>query len=318
MKRWLATHEPAKASLFSCESQLPELGAAIGIDFDAISQQYWEVTRKKMLSRQENIVMRLNLPERCDAASGKFRTVWLEGVVREFMAVEFKRGETSAIDLTGVDDDDEGSLFVAQGGDLEAFEPDSQPQPPSEQGQHVQRQVQQQLQQQLQTQPQSQTQTQPRPQQQPHHTPPAPPPSPCPKTMNLLTALLKECEPINIEVARITWKCLQEAHGQSWASLISSLCDFQESAFEGSEHQRLGNHLGNILQYLHDELGSPPTSARAHPDVEMDTTQDTGDDPRLAEMMDRFAKMESQAQETEETQRKVLETAIGSLETVLG
>ncbi|KAF5965421.1 hypothetical protein FCOIX_12969 [Fusarium coicis] len=37
----------------------------------------------------------------------------------------------------------------------------------------------------------------------------------------------------------------------------------------------------------------------------MDTTQDTGDDPCLPEKMDRFAKMESKAQETEETQRKI-------------
>ncbi|KYG13781.1 hypothetical protein FVEG_17701 [Fusarium verticillioides 7600] len=92
-----------------------------------------------MLSRQENIVTRVKLPERCDAASGESRTVWPEGVVREFMAIEFKRGETPVIDPTGVDDDDEGSLFVAQGEDLEAFEPDSQPQPPSEYGQRISR-----------------------------------------------------------------------------------------------------------------------------------------------------------------------------------
>ncbi|KAM0391280.1 hypothetical protein ACHAO7_011785 [Fusarium culmorum] len=131
--------------------------------------------------------------------------------------------------------------------------------------------------------------------------------------MNLLNALLKEGDPINIEMARITWKCLQEAHGQLRAILISSLRDFKDP-----EHQRLGKHFGNILQCLHDELGIPPTPVQAHPDVEMETTEDTGDDPRFAEMMDRFAKMESPAQETEETQRKVLETSIGSLETVLG
>ncbi|KAF5669882.1 hypothetical protein FDENT_11395 [Fusarium denticulatum] len=34
-----------------------------------------------MLSRQETIVTRLNLPERFNAASGEFRTVWPEGVI---------------------------------------------------------------------------------------------------------------------------------------------------------------------------------------------------------------------------------------------
>ncbi|KAM0293189.1 hypothetical protein ACHAPM_011640 [Fusarium culmorum] len=119
MKRWLATHTPAKASLSASEYSLRELGAAIGIDFNII----------------KNIVTCLNLPERFDTASGELRTVWPEVVVREFLAVEFKGDETSFIDLTGVDGDDERGLFVAQGGGLEAFEPDSQPQPPSEQRQ---------------------------------------------------------------------------------------------------------------------------------------------------------------------------------------
>ncbi|KAF4500787.1 hypothetical protein FAGAP_3014 [Fusarium agapanthi] len=232
MKRWLATHTPAKASLSASEYSLRELGAAIGIDFNIISQQHLEVIRKKMLSCLENIVTCLNLPERFDTASGELRTVWPEGVAP--------------------------------------------------------------------------------------HTHPAPPPSQCPKTMNLLNTLLKEGDPINIEMARITWKYLQEVHGQLRASLISSLRDFQASAFKDPEHQRIGNHFGNILQCLHDELGIPPTPVQAHPDVEMETSQDIGDDPRFAEMMDRFAKMESSAQETEETQRKALETSIGSLETVLG
>ncbi|KAF5578440.1 hypothetical protein FPCIR_11572 [Fusarium pseudocircinatum] len=81
MKRWLAMHKPAKASLSSSESQLRELGVAIGIDFDIISQQHWEVIRKKMLSRLENIVTRLRHLERFDTASGELVTVWPEGVI---------------------------------------------------------------------------------------------------------------------------------------------------------------------------------------------------------------------------------------------
>ncbi|KAF5614117.1 uncharacterized protein FTJAE_13767 [Fusarium tjaetaba] len=206
---------------------------------------YWDVTCKKILSRKENIVTRLNLPERCDAASGEFRTAWTEGVLREFMAVEFKGGETLVIDLTRVDDDTEGSLFIAVNPD-----PDSAATTTTAPS-HT-----------------SRASTIPKPQ---DHKP--------------LDRTFKECEPINIEMARI--KCFKRRM-------------VNRSAFEDSEYQRIHNHLGNILQYLHDELGSPQTPVQAHPDVEMDTTQDTVDDPRLAEMMDRFAKMEAITESTVE------------------
>ncbi|KAF5578716.1 uncharacterized protein FSUBG_13734 [Fusarium subglutinans] len=117
--------------------------------------------------------------------------------------------------------------------------------------------------------------------------------------MNHLSAVLKECEPVNTEIARMTWKCLQGTHGQSWVSLISSLRGFQASAFKDPENSPLGNHLGNIFQCLHGELGIPPTPGQAHQETELDV-----------EMID--------TKNAEGTQRKALQTVIGSLETVLG
>lgn len=58
-KQWLAKHNMSLAGLRQDEDLLHQLGRSVGIDFDVISTEHWDVVRRKLLASLENKLKKL-------------------------------------------------------------------------------------------------------------------------------------------------------------------------------------------------------------------------------------------------------------------
>ncbi|SPJ89620.1 uncharacterized protein FTOL_12981 [Fusarium torulosum] len=247
MKRWLATHKPAKATVRCLEPQLRELAVTLGIDFDIISQAHWHVFRKKMVASLENTIDRLGFPERFDEDTERIMAVWPVEAESDVLGEAYVGDEswaastdstdvdnvTDVADITDITDVAAVVDFHEMGGDAPALPHDEvleqfNPGPQTDQQITQQRNVSQE--------------------------PLIAANSPCPQTIQMLNHVHHHLTVDGNPALIIRYQQgLHLASQKSWEALMSWLLDFQRHATTLANTSQLVLALGHIVQALEHE-----------------------------------------------------------------